>query len=231
MPVDYSCEQFERDFAEELYHINSKEKLLHYLREESVSRQTLEQIIQYGLITSDKIQDQAQIIKFNQPIALTVQGDTTTRHILLIQQAVDELNQVSDQLQLHLASDSLPYGGGLHYHFKQVDELENSATSISTKVITHSTNKLLFHRRFTTDIYITYKDTVTLQQKMPLAIANTLYQTISLLHQPAPLFFVYQNDSLQLKPEYRDVLRTYYAPELANNMTKAQLEGVLTQME
>lgn len=231
MPVGYSSEQFERDFAKELYHVNSEEKLLRYLQKQSVSQQTVEQIIQHGLIASDgKLQDQAQIIKFTQPIAVTVQGDTTARHLSLLQQAVHELNQASDQLQLHLAFDSLPHDDGLHYHFKQVDKLEDPTGSILTKVSTHHTKQLLFHRRFTTDIHITYKDTVALQEKMPMAIATTLYQTISLLHQPAPLFFIYQDDSLQLRPEYQEILRTYYAPELANNMTKAQLENVLALM-
>ena len=229
MPVGYSNEQFEKDFADVLYHVNSEEKLLRYLREQAVGKQTLKSIIQDGLITSDGY-DQARVIKYNQPIAVTAQGDTTARHIRLLQQAIQQLNGASKQLQLYLAKDSLPYDGGIHYHFKQVDKLENPASSIATKVATQSTKQLLFHRRFTTDVHVDYKDTTALQQKMPLAIANTLYQTISLLHQPAPLFFTYQNDSLQLEPEYREVLRTYYVPELANNMTKVQLESVLAQM-
>ena len=190
MPVGYSCEQFEKDFSEQLHHVNSEEKLLQYLQEQAVSKQTLECIIQDGLITGDEF-DQARIVKFNQPIAVTVQGDTTAVYVSLLRQTIQQLNQTSSQLQLYLAEDSLPYDGGLHYHFIKKEMLSNPANSIETKVVTNSTQQLLFHRRFSTDVYISYKDVTSLSEKMPLAIANALYQTICLLHQPAPLFFTY----------------------------------------
>ncbi len=231
LPINYSSEQFENDFAEELYHVNSEAKLLRYLQKESINKQTLREIIQYGLITNSRASHaQTQIIKFNQPIAVIVQGDTSARHLSLLQQAISELNKASDQLQFHLRSDSLNYNGGIRYTFKRVEHLDNPAHSIAVKVATYSTHRLLFHRRYGTNVSISFKDTVTLQQNMPLAIGNTLYQTVSLLNQSDHKFFVYRNDSLQLKPEYKEVLQTYYAPELANNMTKAQLESVLNQM-
>lgn len=227
LPAGYIVNEFEEAFGEQLYHVKKEEKLLHYVKENSIKKETLHQVLQYGLLEKRNKED--RIVKFNQPVFITISGDTTEGHIFLLKGAIKQLEEASENIKIELVpTDSIPHDGGIRYNFSKRNCQPHI---IDVEVSISNTNQLFFDKRFSAKTNINYKDTATIDQKMPLAIANALYQSICLVNQNAPVFWEYKDQSLHLKNEYREILELYYSPSLAENMTKEELERVVEQIK
>jgi hypothetical protein len=221
----YTCEEFENDFAEELYHINSEKKLLTHIKDQAINKKALEQILQYGLVK--KKNGIERIAKFNSPIQVRIKGNVTSKQKMIIEQAIKELNQVTEQIKLFLPNDALIHDGGIIYSFLH-DDQQHYPTSVQSAV-TISEN-LFFDKRYKTDIQITYNDSVKVDKQIALAVGNTMYQALSLINQSAPEFFNYDDGKLNLKSEYTAVLKLYYSNALPENFTKEKLQTVIEQI-
>ncbi len=227
LPAGLTVKKFEEDFSEQLYHVNKEGKLLRYVKEYSIKKETLKQILQFGLV--EKGNSNFRIVKFNQPVFITISGDTTAIHRLWLQEAIKKVEQTCENIKLKLVpTDSVYHDGGIRYHFSKEN---HQSHGVAVKVSVTVTNDLLFDKRVSSKINIDYKNSAALDQKMPRAIANALYQSICLVNQNAPEFWEYKNNVLMIKPEYREALKLYYSTSLAENMTKEELERVLDQME
>lgn len=118
--------------------------------------------------------------------------------------------------------------GGIFFSFSEKPQQENS---LAVAMSFLASKKFIFDRMYRANIYISYKDTVALKQKMSLAIANSMYRSVALVHQDSLDFFKYENGGLALKPEYKEILKVFYSPVLAENMIKEELQRVLKQID
>lgn len=227
IPIGLKKEEFEEIFADQLYHINAEEKLLKYVKEQSVSKHSLQEILEYGVTST--IDGIPKIVKFHQPVYVIMKGDTTSEHKELVQAAIKELNEASDGVSVILDSaDTSFHYGGVFFTFSKKSQQEYS---LGVAMSFSANKKLLFDRLYRANIHISYKDTVDLKQKMSLAIANSMYRSVALVHQDSLGFFNYERGKLELKPKYQEVLKLYYSPSLAENMTMEELERVVEQLE
>ncbi len=241
LPAGYERKQFEQDFADVLCRTNGKfgffksdyfyacagQHFLDYVTKEKISREVIENIVQYGMAKGHGDTTQ-RIIKYTSPAPVILQGDTT-QQTGRVKKILEILNQNGELLHLYLSDQNgWPEQVGIKVQFRKTDTIPNTVNiSLDTKFAEDS----LFIQKIGSYVNVTYKDTVGLSEKMTLALSEALYYSVYSTHKTEESPFFFEQDSLYLKPTYAEILKAYYAPELVVNMTKVQLESVLAQMK
>ena len=240
IPAGYTCEQFEEDFADvllsvndhkglfqsKLYYQNSQREFLNYVQSQPVSLTTIKRILQQGLVKSQR-DTVLRVVKYIKPVPVTLHGDTTAEQKAIVRKILSLFEKTAPFLHLYLSDRKPTDKVGIQIKF----EKDPSASSaVTAQTYPWYTEDSLFSQRIGANVEVVYRDTTEALLKLPLALADILYYSVCVIRQDGKPS-VYENGSLQLKPEYAELLHTYYAPELANNMTKEQLESVLAQMK
>ena len=240
IPVGCTCAQFAEDFADvlqsvngrkglfqsKLYHQNSQREFLNYVQSQSISRTTVKRILQRGLVKSQR-DTILRVVKYIKPVPVTLHGDTIAEQKVIVQKILSLFEETAPFLHLYLSDRKPTDKVGIQIKF----EKDPSASSaVTAQTYPWYMEDSLFSQRIGANVEVVYRDTTEALLKLPLALADILYYSVCVIRQDGKPS-VYENGSLQLKPEYAELLHTYYAPELANNMTKTQLESVLEQMQ
>lgn len=219
---NYTGEEFEKNFSKSLYHINAKEKLTDHLKAQQIDKATLQMIEISGLHQPiDKSMD-PKVVKFTYPISVYIKGNIDPDFITSIHEAAQELNRVTKAVDMkYLGKANETSGDGIYFNFHHLPALKNSIeASISTTIYWD----LRFQSISKTEIQIRFRD----QKKVPLAIANALFQSVC-LSTPSDYFKV-KFDRFYLKPESQAVLRLYYDPSLSSGLSKTDLQDALEEL-
>ncbi|MES2733628.1 MAG: DUF2927 domain-containing protein [Bacteroidota bacterium] len=223
LTAGYTGKQFENDFADALYHINSKEKLSAFVKTERIPRKALELIYQIGLIHPNDKTKEACIVKFTSPAFVTAQGDYPPEFIEMIKKAIVQINSSTSELKLVFTKkEHLKNNDGINFTFKKDSLIESSTESTITNVIDW---EYLLPRMCKSDVLVKYKNV----KEMQLTIISSLYRSICLPIQTD--IFVSTKNAVTLKPEYKEILKLYYHSSLPSGFTKSQLREVIDTLE
>lgn len=221
-PPLYYREDFESDFAAELYHIEGEKKFLAYLKREKIALNSLDNIIRYGLKDPlyDSIYNPA-IFKIVSPLKVKMKGDVSSELLNIVKGAIREINLVTPELQVSYADDTIPGETGIYF------QLENDpsfpADSIDVKYIYGRRPKLL-NSKFKTlneaSVSIHFNEADEVMKKV---VPSIIYRLITLHSRYDSDEFEVTGNEIQLKPAFREILKVYTAPELPHNLPRPNL--------
>lgn len=219
---DYSLAQYEKDFGEILYHVNSKRKFLNFLRENQLNKALLSKILESGI---------PAVTRFSAPTNVFISGEVYPEFTPIIDQAIGEINEVSENLNLVLMpDDSLTHREGIYIDFVKDTTIEHAVWARSEQAWMSGYGFPLKTRRSTAKCRIMFKDHEQLTSVMKKVIPNVLYTSLC-IGSKEPEAYQDKNGDFELKPEYRDILKIYYDHSLSNGFTKEELAEVISALE
>lgn len=211
-----SCAEFEANFGDILYHVNSKIKLLKFVKANKVDKEILDSIIRFGLFNES-------VVKLSLPAAVTIQGDYPSEFAKIIKGAIQKLNSVANINLVFDQAKSSHFTRGIRYIFERDTSIQSSTeTSISIETLW----SLRFPRHLKTDISFKYKNQNS--DSVRLSIANSLFR--SLCFPAKTELFMLTKQNINLRPEYKQMLKVYYNTSLPSGFTKADLKYVADRL-
>lgn len=227
LPVGYSCNQFENDFKEILYHVNEKDKFLALVKKHKIDKKIIQDIYKFGL-TKEKI------IKFSYPTNVALTGDYDADDLNVIKEIIGEINDANKKLHLILVkNDTLLPEGGIHI---KLEKKQHQLILVDAKITTFTMQSFTLRTRVESNIEVFFKDSINNRNTIrpsvliEFAIANALYNSVCLADnsQREPFFYV-DNKKILLKPYYHYLLEIFYNDSIPRGFTKEALADVLKQ--
>ena len=215
---------FEKIFSSLLHEVNRKEKVLQFVRVNSVSKNILQEILRHGLIKFDSLKE-PQIVKHINPLKIILKGTVPIKVKEGLPLIINEINSATPNLNLKISHDStLQYG--VFINFILNDTVPNDHISVNFKNIL--IKKAVFPTIIRSDISIYYNKEYNNAKS---SIGPVIYQAVTLKDYNYPVEpFEYVDDKLKLKQFYKQLLKVYYAPEFPYNLSKSELNEVITSI-
>ena len=197
-------------------------KFSSFVNEQRIDKKSLGSIHQYGLFKpKDKSQEEC-IVKFSFPAVVKVQSDCPAEFTEMIKNAIQRINESTDNLRLVFAKQKDLNGyDGVYYTFRRDTSMKHSLEVTNKSVIYWD---LRFPRMCKSEVLIKYRNATITQ----LDIANSLYRSICPTGMNDP--FELMEDEIHLTPEFKEILKVYYHPSLPSGFTKSDLGEVINEL-
>src|ERR1035437_1858222 len=227
-PYPYNKQDFERDFANELYFINGKNKFLKYVKKNHINKRLLNKLSFYFRPPIEEKSTDSVIFKFINPVKIIVKGPIPDHFSDTIKTIIQIMNTATPNLTLVYSTDTLSNNGiFISFHLDAQKNINDSILSYKwSNSRDNSTGKFCLCLK--SEISINYD--AKFNYTIPLALI--IYKTIMFNEYkfiPNPIFL--EKGKLQFKPEYKELLKLYYAPELPHNFKKSELKAILNKMQ
>jgi hypothetical protein len=223
MPVNYSREKFETDFADVVYTLNTTEKLKAYFQEQAIPMGLLKTIGSTCFV-------EGQFYKHPTEVAVYIYGDAGREDSLQVERSIRAYNQISPYLQLKLTPFTNDYpSAGIVLRFQKKQDQE---WTVSASIRTTKGSNTIRPKRVLQEVDISYKETPDTQQKKNSNITKVLYKCLGPLEmQNLDDLFTTRENEVLLGEDHRKLLEIIYQPIFADGYTLAEYEALLGQLE
>ena len=226
IPVGYKLSQFEKDFEDVLYHVNTEQKIVDTLKKNKIEKNILDDIYANGFVNN-------KIIKFSGITYLKFIGDFTNADNTDFSTAINLINNISPNLKLQIIpSDSLVEGPSISIIANKISDQINL---LDIKVSHRFKYNLVKPRLHEIKIALTYRDSVKSDGSiLPFpngrrnyTIGNAIGLALCLPSHKGSNFFNINSDKIEINPQYIKLLNSYYNNVITSGFTKSQLETVI----
>jgi hypothetical protein len=222
VPPNYAREQFERDFADILYNVDSKRKLLKYVKDGQVPISYLEAIKTYCITDS-------ALIKYPRRIFIKLLGNYDKIDSVFCVRLITEFNKVSNEFQMIISGNDIYSNPCINIHFipSQYD-----TTSVTGKMSVMHTQQM-FRRRIVGDIKIWYPKSQSVQKRLykNKSIVKSIYKILGFKHIEEEVAVIDSTNNITIIPKYREMLALFYNPIIPTGFTKKEMEEVLKELK
>jgi hypothetical protein len=209
IPVNYSRIDFENDFADILYSVNTNEKLTQYISKNKINNNVLDSI-ERGFING---------VWYKQPndISIYLQGDYRTEDSIQVQNVIKVLNKVSNnfKMQLKMLPKQKPKVG-IYLFFKKVTKQDDFLFVSNTMYRGYET---MFSKRIGNDVNLSFIDMKLNFTEMQKAIVQMLLSCLGVPVFVEENVFVQKGNQIVLNQTYIDIIKTIYSNEFVDGYT------------
>ncbi len=221
IPNRYSRKQFEKDFQDILYHKNTKEKLIRYVKENNVPLRYLEYIRDNGF-------NDGLLFKFPRRVFVKIKGHCQQQDIEFCKKAVNELNTVSDLLQFEMSPDDV-------WHQAPCITIEYKDSTLLASPIAErflEPGGIRFTRRVRGTIRLSYnKSGLPMQKEKNKLLLISLYKLLGLDHARDEIAEIDDDGELVFKPDYKEILSFLYSPIFPAEFSSKEMESVINALQ
>lgn len=219
VPSGYSRKNFEHDFAEILFNINAKSKLLAYVKRNKVPLPYLQYICDYSFTNG-------VLIKYPRKIFVKIQGDYNKFDSLFCMRVIERFNEASEYLSLQISANDIYSNPSLNIEF-----IKKQRGPVAVELSVVNTHQML-KRRVVGNINISYPGNLSRDnhEKRNKLLIKSVYKILGfdLLEEEVAAI-----DSLNIsfKSNFREMLSLMYDPVIPDGFSKDDMQDVIEKLK
>ncbi|MGB5990053.1 MAG: DUF2927 domain-containing protein [Marinifilaceae bacterium] len=222
-PSNYNRIDFEKDFSDVLYSVNTSEKIKKYLKDNKVKQEVLNEI-RNNCFGKEKV-----LVKHPNDVAVRLHGDFRKNDSLQVVRIIDAINKIGSNLNLKLEA---PVDTGVTYGIDlRISDLEISGSRYTTSV--SKGLNTMFPKIFNNNVLLEYDIKSQSQININKKITEFIYKCLIPLEDISSKYKIINNELVFseelesiVKLVYNDVFADAYKLSDFDNLIKEYNRGV-----
>ncbi|TCS86298.1 DUF2927 family protein [Anseongella ginsenosidimutans] len=221
IPANYTRESFEKNFADELYVVNSHRKI----------QNVLEKYPQTSYDDVEKCFTNGVLLKHPKETNIYLYGDTQKKDSLIIEDAILALNEISPNINLKLTeSPAIEPDHGIVLVFRQ---LNHQKAPIHGKNEAIAGISCMFQKLIKNKIVLSFNATEHAQELRQRSIVDAIYYgLVPIAQEPSRTneLFKAKGSGIEFAPRYASLLKLIYSNEFIDGLKLSDFTEIKMSM-
>lgn len=220
LPQNYKRKDFEKDFEDVLYAVNSSQKIQDYIIQNKIPKETLKSIKKHFFY-------KGEFYKHPKSISVFIKGDYDLADSLQIIKTINALNKINRNINLKINKLEMNtiVDGGIFFNFIKVRTQNKSVIYKNTSIIGRNTMINMKTRNNITLRYINVKESSSIKKRF---LVENLYQSLGAVNVVEfPNLYIESNDELFFGEEYKNMLNLVYQDEFTSGFTEKKFDKIV----
>ncbi|MFC3199474.1 DUF2927 domain-containing protein [Parapedobacter deserti] len=221
IPANYTRESFEKDFADELYAVNSHQKI----------KNLLEQYPQTSYEDIEKCFFDGVFLKHPKETNLYFYGPIQTEDSLTIARAILALNKLSPNINLKLAAPpDMEPSHGIVFNFRQSDNQKEPIKGSNEKI---AGKTCMFPKLIKNKVLLSFNTSESAQELRQRSIIDAIYfSLIQMPQEPSRTNELFNDNGREIEftPRYANLLKLVYSNEFIDGLKLADFKEIELNM-
>lgn len=218
IPENYTRINFEKDFADVLYSIQTSDKIKRYIIKNNISKDLLHKIKNTCFLNNK------YFYKHPKNIDLYLEGDYDISDSIQVLKTIKALNKINN-INIKISNlTKFSSDAGIFLNFKKNKEQNIYSNSITN---THIGSGSMLLNRYRDDILILFSENSKSKSRKKELIVETLYSCLGPDIENLKDLYIEKNGKIYFKDVYKDILRIIYDDVFVNGYTFIEFKKII----